>query len=293
MLFEYSVIAGILLGLFYALMAMGLNLVFGVQRIINLAHGDMVMLGGFAAWELYYGLHVNPILSVIIVIPFTVLLGFVLYYLLIPRLRSAKDLETISLVLFFGVSQATEALAALGFGNNERSMPSGSLPSSPIHFLGQAYQADWFIAAGVSVPILALFFLYLYKTRLGRETRAVMSDANEAASVGIDASRVSAITFGVGLALAAVAGVMAIFIFSGVDPSEGVNLTIIAFAIIVFGSLGNPLGTVVAGILFGIVYQIAQVYLPSWSNLVPYVLVIGTMLLRPQGLLGRRTTRVV
>ncbi|MCL5052950.1 branched-chain amino acid ABC transporter permease [Ferrimicrobium acidiphilum] len=292
MLFEYSVIGGILLGLFYALMAMGLNLVFGVQRIINLAHGDIIMLGGFAAWELYYSFHVNPIVSVIIVIPFSVALGFILYYVLIPRLKSAKDFETLSLVLFFGVSQVTEALAALGFGNNQRTMPSNSLPSAPIHLFGQSYQSDWFIAAGVAIPILLLFFLYLYRTKLGRQTRAVMADTDEAASVGIDATRVSAITFGVGLALAAVSGVMAIFVFSGVQASEGVGLTVIAFAIIVFGSLGNPMGTVLAGLLFGVFYQLAQVYLPSWSDLVPYVLVLGTMLIRPQGLLGRRT-RVV
>ena len=292
MLFEYSIVGGILLGLFYALMAMGLNLVFGVQKIINLAHGDMIMLGGFATWELYYGLHINPIIAVIIVIPFSIALGYILYYILIPRLKTAKDFETLSLVLFFGVSEVLEALAALGFGNNERSMPSGSLPAAPIQFLGQSYQSDWFIAAAVAIPILLIYFLYLYRSRLGRQTRAIMADADEAASVGINATRVSAITFGVGVALAAVSGVMAIYIFSGVQASEGVSLTIIAFAIIVFGSLGNPIGTVLAGLLFGIVYQLAQVYVPSWSNLVPYVLVLGTMLIRPQGLLGRRT-RVV
>ncbi len=289
MLVEYSIVAGVLLGLFYALMAMGLNLVFGVQRIINLAHGDMVMLGGFGAWELYYGYHLNPVVAIVVMIPITVAVGFGLYYLLIPRLKSAVDFETLSLVLFFGVSQVVEALAALGFGNNERSLPVSSIPSHPVNFLGQPYPADWWVAAGVALPLLAIFFLYLYRTRLGRETRAVMADEHEAVSVGIDAARVSAISFGVGLALAAAAGVLAVFVFGGVDPSEGVGITITAFAIIVFGSLGSPLGTVVGSILFGVAYQLAQVYTPSWSNLVPYVLVIGTMLLRPQGLFGRRT----
>ncbi len=289
MLFEYSIIAGILLGLFYALMAMGLNLVFGVQRIINLAHGDMVMLGGFGAWELYYGYHLNPVLAIVVMVPITVVVGYGLYYLLIPRLKSAVDFETLSLVLFFGVSQVVEALSALGFGNNERSLPVTSIPSQPVHLFGQFYPADWWVAAGVALPLLGIFFLYLYRTRLGRETRAVMADEHEAVSVGIDAGRVSAISFGVGLALAAAAGVLAVFVFGGVDPSEGVSITITAFAIIVFGSLGNPLGTVVGSILFGVAYQLAQVYTPSWSNLVPYILVIGTMLLRPQGLFGRRT----
>jgi branched-chain amino acid transport system permease protein len=292
MLFEYSIIAGVLLGVFYALMAMGLNLVFGVQRIINLAHGDMVMLGGFGAWELYYTFHLSPILSILIMIPVTIVLGFVLFYLLIPRLKTGQDFETLSLVLFFGVSQAIEALAALGFGNNERSLPITSIPSAPISLFGQKYQADWFVAAAVSAPVLLLFLFYLYKTRLGRETRAVMADETEAAVVGIDAQRVSAISFGIGLALAVASGAMAIYLFGGVSPSEGVDLTLIAFAIIVFGSLGNPVGTIVAAVFFGVASQLAEVYASSWANLVPYVLVLATMLLRPQGLFGRKT-RVV
>ena len=286
MLFEYSIVAGILLGIFYALLSMGLNLIFGVQKIINLAHGDMVMLGGFA-WELYFTFHINPIIAVIIVIPFSVALGFGLYYLLIPRLRQAADIETLSLVLFFGVSQVTEALATLGFGNDQRNLPVNSIPSHPIQFLGQSFEADWWVAAAVSLPLLALFFFYLSGTRIGRETRAVIADVDEAAAVGIDSSRVSAVSFGIGLALAAASGAMAIFILGGVDPSEGPGITIIAFAIIVFGSLGNPLGTILGGILFGIAYQIAQVYATSWSNLVPFVLVLAVMLLRPQGLLGK------
>ncbi len=292
MLFEYSIIAGVLLGVFYAFLSMGLNLIFGVQKIINLAHGDMVMLGGFAAWELYYTYHVNPILSVLIVIPFTVVLGLGLYYLLIPRLSGAADMETLSLVLFFGGSQAAEALTTLGLGNNQRNLPVNSIPSHPIHILGQAFSAEGWVAAGVSLPLLALFFLYLYGTPLGRQTRAVMADANEAAAVGIDAGRVSAISFGIGLALAASSGVMAIFVLGGVSPSEGPGITVIAFAIVVFGSLGNPLGTLLGGVLFGIAYEVAQVYATSWSDLVPFVLVLGVMLLKPQGLLGKRT-RVV
>lgn len=271
---------------------MGLNLIFGVQKIINLAHGDMVMLGSVATWELYYTFHISPILSAFISIPFAVLFGFVLYYLLVPRLKTSKDFETLSLVLFFGVSQVLEALATIGFGNNQRNLPINSIPSHPIHLVGQIFEASWWVGAGVSIPVLGAFFFYLYRTNLGRETRAVMADANEAAVVGIDAQRVSALSFGIGTALAASSGAMSIFLLGGVTPSEGAGITVIAFAITVFGSLGNPLGTVIGGILFGVANQLAQVYATSWSNLVPYVLVLAVLLLRPQGLLGR-TARAV
>lgn len=287
LLLIYSVVAGVLLGIFYALLSMGLNLIFGVQKIINLAHGDMVMIGGIFTWELYSTFHVSPILSAVIAIPFMVLIGIILYYALIPRIKSSREFETLSLVLFFGVSQVIQSLATMGFGNNQRTLPINSIPSRPIHFLGQMYQASWWVAAGVAIPLLIGFFIYLYGTTLGRQTRAVMADANEAATVGIDAQRVSALTFGIGLALAAASGAMAIFILGGVSPSEGSSITVIAFAITVFGSLGNPFGTLVGGILFGVTNQLAQVYATSWSNLIPYVLVLGVMLIRPQGLLGK------
>lgn len=289
MLALFAIIGGVLLGLFYALFAMGLNIVFGVQRIINLAHGDVIMLGGFAAWDLYSALHLSPIIAAVIVIPFGVAVGYGFHRLVLPRLSRARDVETMSLVLFFGISQVIEALGAIGFGPNERTLPVAALPSHPIHFLGESYPAYLWIVGAVSLPLLVLFLLYLYRTPLGLETRAVMADAREALAVGIDTRRISAITFGVGIALAAAAGVLAIVVFSGVSPSEGASLTITAFAIIVFGSLGNPIGTIVAGIAFGVLSQLAQVYLPEWSNLVPYVLVLGTMLLRPEGLFGRRT----
>ncbi|MDA8396413.1 MAG: branched-chain amino acid ABC transporter permease [Actinomycetota bacterium] len=292
MLVTYAIIAGLLLGIFYGMMSMGLNVVFGIQRIINLAHGSMVMLGGFGAWELYYALHINPIAAVFIMIPVTVVIGFPLYYLLIPRLKRSQDYETLSLVLFFGLAEVIQALATIIFGNNQRNLPITSIPSHPVHILGQDYQASWLVAAGVALPIMALFLYYLYWTSLGRQTRAVMADEREAAIVGINTRRVSALAFGIGLALAVASGGMAIFILGGVSPADGASVTITAFAIIVLGSLGNPIGAVIGGILFGIANQLAQVYATSWSAMVPYVLVLAVMLLRPQGILGKRS-RVV
>ncbi|MEX6430424.1 branched-chain amino acid ABC transporter permease [Ferrimicrobium acidiphilum] len=287
-LFEFAVFGGLLLGLYYAMFAMGLNVVFGAQRIVNLAHGDLVVLGGYAAWELYETWHISPIVAVVIVLPFAIALGFLVQHFLTPRLMRSADPETLSLILFFGLSQIIEALATIVFGPNERSLPTNAIPVSSLHLLGESYPGIWWVSALVAIPVLGVFLWLLYRTPFGLRVRAVMSSVTEAATAGVNASRVSGLFFGIGFGLAVVAGTVGIFIFGGVSPTAGVALTITAFAIIVFGSLGNPWGTIVAAIIFGVVTQLAQVYLPSWSNLVPYALVILTMLLRPQGLLGRR-----
>jgi len=116
MLFEFAVVGGLLLGLYYAMFAMGLNVVFGAQRIVNLAHGDIVVLGGYAAWELYETWHISPLLAVIIVLPFSIGLGFLVQHYLTPRLMQSVDPETLSLILFFALSQVIEAIASIIFG---------------------------------------------------------------------------------------------------------------------------------------------------------------------------------
>ena len=134
-------------------------------------------------------------------------------------------------------------------------------------------------------------YLYLYQTRLGYLTRAVMVNREEAIATGIDVHRVSAIAFGVGLALAAVAGVFAPFMLGSITPAMGVDVTVTSFTVIVIGSLGNPLGTVLGGLIYGVSYMFMQSYFSSWANLLPYLLLIAILLVRPSGLLGRQVRR--
>jgi branched-chain amino acid transport system permease protein len=144
------------------------------------------------------------------------------------------------------------------------------------------------IAAITSLIAIGLVYLYLYRTRLGTLTRAVMSRRDEAFATGIDVDRVSAAAFGIGLGLAAVAGVFAPFMFGSVTPAFGADATVTSFAIVVLGSLGNPLGTALGGVVYGVCYMLVQTYLSSWADLLPYVLLILILLLRPSGLLGRQ-----
>jgi len=211
----------------------------------------------------------------------------------------------LSIILFFGLSQVIEAVMTIFFGTSERSIQSSALGSvfstirvklfggkagisGPIQIFGQGFPASWVMSASVSLIAIALVYVYLYRTRLGTLTRAVMSRRDEAFATGIDVDRVSAAAFGIGLGLAAVAGVFAPFMFGSVTPAFGEDATVTSFAVVVLGSLGNPLGTALGGVVYGICYMLVQTYLSSWADLLPYVLLIFILLLRPSGLLGRQ-----
>ena len=302
----YALVAGVLFGLYFSLVGIGLNLVFGVMRIVNLAHGDFLMLGAFVAVGVATLVGIDPLFAVPLAFVIFLIVGMLLYWVLVPRLQGSTNPEMLSIILFFGLSQVIEAVATIFLGTSERSIPSRALgtvfstikvklfggdPDSgggPIEIFGQGFPASWVIAAITSLVAIGLVYVYLYQTRLGTLTRAVMSRRDEAFSTGIDVDRVSAAAFGIGLGLAAIAGVFAPFMFGSVTPAFGADATVTSFAIVVLGSLGNPLGTALGGVIYGICYMVVQTYLSSWADLLPYVLLIFILLLRPSGLLGRR-----
>ncbi|MBS0519789.1 MAG: branched-chain amino acid ABC transporter permease [Proteobacteria bacterium] len=299
----YALVAGLLFGLYFSLVGIGLNLVFGVMRIVNLAHGDFLMLGAFIAVGVSALAALDPLFAVPLAFVVFVLVGLVLYRLLVPRLQGSVNPEMLSIILFFGLSQVIEALTTIAFGTSERSIDSSELGAilaplrtalfggdadGPVELFGQSFPASWAISATVSVIAIGLVYVYLYRTRLGTLTRAVMSRRDEAFATGINVDRVSAAAFGIGLGLAAVAGVFAPFMFGSVTPAFGEDATVTSFAVVVLGSLGNPLGTALGGVVYGISYMLVQTYLSSWADLLPYVLLILILLLRPSGLLGRR-----
>ena len=301
----YALVAGVLFGLYFSLVGIGLNLVFGVMRIVNLAHGDFLMLGAFVAFGVVTLAGIDPL--------FAVPLAFVIF---VARRRAALLGSGAAAAGFDQSGNAVDhpvlrAVAGDRGGHHDllrhqRALdPEPALgtvfstikvklfggkpdPAGPIHIFGQGFPAAWVIAAMTSLIAIALVYVYLYRTRLGTLTRAVMSRRDEAFATGIDVDRVSAAAFGIGLGLAAVAGVFAPFMFGSVTPAFGADATVTSFAIVVLGSLGNPLGTALGGVVYGVCYMLVQTYLSSWADLLPYVLLIFILLLRPSGLLGRR-----
>jgi branched-chain amino acid transport system permease protein len=286
-LLEYTLVGGVLYGIYFSLVGIGLNLVFGVMRMINLAHGQFIMLGGFGAYVLYRDLHINPIFGILLAIIGAVVIGYPLYYAVVPRLQQSRDPEMLSFILFFGLAQMIEAVTILVFGADQRSLPSEALGAGSFGVFGQVFPDSWWVAAIVSILCILGLYLYLTRTRLGYATRAITANREEALATGIDVDRVSTIAFIIGLALAGTAGVFVPFLLGSVSPSIGENLTTTSFAVVIIGSLGRPLGTVAGGLVFGLGTMLMQTYFSSWSNLVPYALLVIIVLVRPAGLLGR------
>src|SRR5471030_2452892 len=193
----YALVAGVLFGLYFSLVGIGLNLVFGVMRIVNLAHGDFLMLGAFVAFGVATLAGIDPLFAVPLAFVIFVVVGLLLYWVLVPRLKGSVNPEMLSIILFFGLSQVIEAVTTIFFGTSERSIQSRALGTvfstikvklfggkhdvaGPIHIFGQGFPAPWVIAAVTSLIAIALVYLYLYRTRLGTLTRAVMSRRDEA-----------------------------------------------------------------------------------------------------------------
>jgi branched-chain amino acid transport system permease protein len=284
----YSLVAGVLFGLYFTLIGIGLNLIFGVMRLVNLAHGDFVVVGGFLACGLFLAAGINPLLTAGILMVPMFFVGVALYYGIVRKLRLSRDSEMLSLILFFGLSKIMEAAAGLVLGTSEQSIPSYALAAGPMELLGQSFPKTWIYAAVVSAIVVVGVYFYLYRTKLGVLTRAVMDNHDEAVMTGINVDRICAIALGVSLSLAGIAGVFAPFMLGSITPATGVDLSVAAFAVIVIGTLGNPLGTALGGIVYGTALMLMQTYMSSWANVLPNILLIAVLLVRPQGLLARQ-----
>lgn len=285
-LLEYALVGGILYGVFFALVGLGLNLIFGVMRMINLAHGQFVLLGGYGAFVVVNDLHLNPLWGIPLALVGAVVVAVPLY-VVVPRLQKSSDPEMLSFILFFGVAQMIDAILSGTFGADQRSLPEDALGAGSISVLGQSFPDSWWVAVAASLLAIAALYLYFTRTRLGFATRAIMANRDEALATGIDVQRVSAINFIFGIMLAGIAGVFVPYLLGSISPDLGNELTTTSFAVIIIGSLGNPLGTIVGGLVFGVGTLLMQTFVPSWSNLVPYALLVLIVLIKPSGLLGR------
>lgn len=280
------VLNGVLIGGIYSLMAIGLSLIFGISRVLNITHGEFIMLGGMTAVLIFEAIRVNPILLALFVPLLFIPLGFIFEFALIRPLlnRPHHFLLTSSILVTFGLALFVEDTAAFIWGATTKGIPS-PLPS--VTLAGMSLSPIKLVVLAVVVATVLFLWFFLRNTNLGLASRAIMIDKEGALLCGVNARLVSMITFGIGSALASMAGVFHAILLS-IEPYMGLPLTLIALCIIVLGGVGSMLGTLIAGITIGL-FEVVIAYVLGlhWSPVVPVVVLIATLMIRPKGLFGR------
>ncbi len=280
------IVNGILLGGVYALAAFGLSLIFGVSGVLNLAHGEFLMLAGFAVFVLHDALHWDPFLLVALVMPPFFLAGYVFEKGLIKPLAGRKEhVRLASAVLVtLGAALIAEDLAAF-FSRDLQFEKSVDLFLPSLVIGGLYLPTLKLIVFGLVLLLGAGLFLFLKYTYLGLAVRAVTQHRQGAMLSGINTARINAIAFGIGTVLAAAAGGFEV-IHSYVAPNIGLPLTMKYLCVIVMGGLGSFAGVALGGIIIGLGESIVGFYHPAWGQTVAYLLLVGVLLIRPKGLLG-------
>lgn len=288
MLILQAIIDGILVGGFYALMAGGLTLVFGVMDIVNFAQGILVVLGAYLSYALYTHVHIDPFLSLLITIPVMFVIGIAIYWTMIKPIK--RERVIMSLLVMFAVGTILEGILDLVFTSNLVQTHTSYVNSS--FKLGALTFPDIYVYAfAMSALLLGGVYYLLYRTRFGRSLRASMQNPTAARLVGIDTDWISAFTLGIGVGMAA-AGGMVFGLTNSFDAASSYDLISRLLAIVILGGFGSLSGALIASILMLVIQDVvAVVWSPTWGQTTFYLILILVLLLRPQGLLGRKAVR--
>lgn len=287
-----ALVFSLLLTAYFAAMGLGLNLIFGVMRVVNLAHGAFFMMGSFMAVSLYAMYRFNPALSLVLIIPLFALISIPLYFAFVPRLTKSKDPEIASFVLFFGVAYIIQSIAISMYGTNYFSIPATSFGIPSIYVAGYYVSFAYFAAVAFSLAALLFLYIYMYRTKLGLSTRALMDNREAAITSGVNVSLISVLAFAIGIAVVAATGAFSSQILFPTSQDIGDLITVTSFSIIIIGGLGNPLATIAGGAVYAFAYEFSSIYLPNWVNVIPFVILIAVILIRPSGLFGRKVREV-
>ena len=285
-LFVNAVVAGVLLGGFYAAVALGLSIVFGRLDIVNIAHPAFVIIGSYVAFIMNERYMLDPILSSLIFLPAFFLLGVGMYRLYYVCFERTGQESLSGLAYFFGIMFIIEVLLILYYGVDYRNVQAPYIGETLfLGFLGLPYRMLVpFITAAI---LTGLVYLYLSKTFLGRAILAVSQDRLALQLMGADPVKVKQWAFGIGIATAAVAGALLIII-QPIEPSVGRLYIGRVFAIVILGGMGSISGTFFAALIIGIAESLVATFIgPSWAPAVAFGLLLVTLAVRPQGLFGR------
>jgi branched-chain amino acid transport system permease protein len=283
-----AIITGILTGGVYALMASGLTLVFGVMDIINIGQGALVILGAYLSYVLEQNLHIDLFLGLLITMPVMFALGLLIEWLFIRPLR--RDRTMLSIMVTFGVALIIEGVLNLLFSANYVQLHAWYINAS---FRVGGFYLPYIYVFGflLAMALLGALYLLLYRTKFGYSLRASMENRTAAELIGINVERISTLTFGIGIALAA-AGGMAFGATNAFDAGSAYDLISRLLAIIIFGGMGSLSGALIAAVGMLVIEDVtAVVWSPVWASTVFFILLVVILVFRPQGLLGQAEGR--
>ncbi len=287
-------ITGLLVGGVYALMSIGLALIFGVMRVMNFAQGDFLMLGMYVTYYFAAAGGVDPLLGSLLAAPLFFLVGVVVYRTLLVRLRKGRDPQRemdAQLIVTLGLSLLISNAALMTLSPTPRGLPS-SYATTPFLvgplLINQARSYAFLLAIILSV----LVYAFLTRTDLGKAIRAATDDAEAAAYQGINVSRMHQVAFGIGIALAGTAGGL-VATYHPITPTVGMDFIVLMFVAVVLGGLGSVFGAFLGGLLIGVVQSLTLLFFPlQLQNIAIFAVLLLTLYLKPRGLFGQRVREV-
>jgi len=286
MSFLQPLISGILTGGVYALAGIGMSLVFGVMNISNFAHGDLMMLGMYLAFFAFTLLHIDPYISLVLIIPIAFLFGYMMERVFINRVIHHPHQNQILLTVGLGLIMSNTVLLAF---TSDPKILTTTYSSSAFNLLGDvSVSVPLLLSFLITVLITLILYLFLSKSSTGMALRATSQNREAAQLMGINVAKMSAIAFGIGTALAATAGALIAPTYY-IHPLAGHSFLLKAFTICVLGGLGSVVGAGVGGIIIGVVEAMSSTYFSSdWKDVIVFVIFLAVLLFRPQGLFGKK-----
>ena len=293
MSFLSYLINGISLGSVYAIIALGYTMVYGIARMLNFAHGDIIMVGGFTVFTIVTTMGGSPVVGILASVVVCTVLGVTIERVAYRPLRDASPLAV--LITAIGVSYLLQNVALLIFGSNARQFTSViTVPALKLAGGKLSISSVTIVTILSCIVIMAALMAFINKTKMGQAMLAVSEDRGAATLMGINVNRTISVTFAIGSALAAVAGVLLCSAYPSLSPYTGAMPGIKAFTAAVFGGIGSIPGAFIGGILLGIIENLAKAYISSQlSDAIVFSVLIIVLLVRPTGILGKKMTEKV
>jgi len=289
-----TLISGLLLGGLYALIGIGMTLIMGVMKIINLAHGELMMVGMYIAYVLFSSFHIDPYLSILIAAPVLFVLGILLQkYLINPVLKVEAIIPENQVILTVGIGMVLANIATIIFSSDYKTTPveyatkawylSDYWKTSPIEL---SLSMPWSVSFCVALVITAALWFFLAKTDMGKSIRATAQDKDAALLMGVNVERMRVVTFGLGSALVGAAGCLFIPIYY-LYPDLGGQFTLIAFVITILGGLGSTVGAIVGGLILGVFESLTSTYVGmGWAPVGRFMIFVAALIFVPGGIMS-------